>query len=608
MGFIYGIVDFGAEDVSEKELTALGEHVKWPDFESNHFAGDHFRWGYCHRPDRDSKISWFTKDGVTVIAEARVYNKEDFFQNEQLHSNAEAFFWSYKERGIKWADYVNGDFAVVIIDSIQRSVLLFRDHIGARPLVYSHIGEKLVFSSHEFGIAASGIVSSDLDEVAFLASIPKLGINNSARDTSFKYIKKVIPGFCASFAHNEIEEQQYWFPENIATNYSLSLEEAEQGLRERMLSATIARMEDGKLGAHLSGGLDSSGIAAIVAKNMHDPSDLIGYSWTPDSFECEIEKMDERLLIEDFAKETGVSLKYFKVANDNHIPKFDNPEFERMSNELATMRDAEEDGVSILFSGWGGDEFASLSLRGAINYIVLNARVIDLIRWIKRFGVKNTLVKIRDEVLPYFFPSMLKDDHREEQFFSLFKAPIGAMKDDLYKKYGQRFIYGFGNRKGFMLNLIHLYHLSKRMESWCYFGERYGLEYKYPLTDKSLVEFYLSIPPKYGYERMVSRSLFREALKGILPEMIRTRPNKHEDIFQHYRLGMAEQLRVFLGEDPDLLQDFKGNKLFNMEHFRTIVKQPSANIQGQIMVATVINIFLRYRGMIKKYGREQSLQ
>jgi hypothetical protein len=79
-----------------------------------------------------------------------------------------------------------------------------------------------------------------------------------------------------------------------------------------------------------------------------------------------------------------------------------------------------------------------------------------------------------------------------------------------------------------MYNLIGFYHIPDRIDSWLIYGEKFGFEYRYPLLDKDLLEFWFSIPTKYMIMDFESRVLYREALKGILTESVRKRSEKGE--------------------------------------------------------------------------------
>jgi hypothetical protein len=81
-----------------------------------------------------------------------------------------------------------------------------------------------------------------------------------------------------------------------------------------------------------------------------------------------------------------------------------------------------------------------------------------------------------------------------------------------------------------MLNLLYNYHIPDRMDSWALHAEKYGFEYKYPLLDKAVLEFWFSLPIEFTYCNMQSRFLYREAMKGILTEKVRLRRDKGESL------------------------------------------------------------------------------
>jgi asparagine synthetase B (glutamine-hydrolysing) len=96
-------------------------------------------------------------------------------------------------------------------------------------------------------------------------------------------------------------------------------------------------------------------------------------------------------------------------------------------------------------------------------------------------------------------------------------------------------------RKHFMLNFIQLYHLPDRMDAWCMNAEKVGIEYRYPLLDKDLLDFWFSIPIEYTYRGFESRILYKEALKGILTEKIRLKTKRNEGVFMHFILQSNRQ-------------------------------------------------------------------
>lgn len=163
----------------------------------------------------------------------------------------------------------------------------------------------------------------------------------------------------------------------------------------------------------------------------------------------------------------------------------------------------------------------------------------------------------------------------------------------------QQNFFGYGNRNKFMLNLLHNYHIPERMDSWSLHSERYGFEYKYPLLDKAVLEFWFSLPIEYTYCNMQSRFLYREAMKGILTEQIRVRGDKGEGMRISYTMQKQKEEVLFNQnlllsiEDKEHLSFFRHDVLkktfkeIKIEHFRKL--------------GFTIPKYLRYVALTKKY-------
>lgn len=602
MAFIFGIIDLDNKDIAPSCLHTLCNSVKWEVFTEQLSSAGPVALGFAHHPQRKPSAWIYRNELTTVLCDARIFNTDKLYTEFPFTNPAEAFSRAYLKWGVDAPAHVEGEYAAVIIDHREQSVCLFRDHIGARPLTYAVAGHSLIFASHEFGIAASGLVETTLNDLTFLCDIQGVGLDGKYQDSVFSNIRKVLPGHTVLCKGERISSHKYWFPENIRPNSQIrTLAEAVEGLRAVILEATRQRMGPVRTGAHLSGGLDSSGIAAIVARELEHPSLLQTYSWTPDHYEATIEKADEKELIDDFVAQTGVSMKYMKVAQDRLNMFGKHPEFVKMDIELSTMEEASRDGVAYLFSGWGGDEFASLSLRGALNYIVFNGRMRLFFKWMRSFGIKGTISRFREEVINAFLAPHKLTGMRRPAVFKHLKATIAAQERALVKSFSKGFIYGKGDRTGFMLRLLYNYHIPARMDSWSYYGEKYGIEYKYPLADKVVIEYFLSIPPRFTCHTRASRYLYREALKGILPEKIRTRPNKHEDIFQKYRLEKLGHHIASLQENPSLFDDFDGNKLYDTVKIKETLLATYEDIPDRLLQNLILSSFLRYKKLYMKY-------
>ncbi len=602
MGFIFGIINFDKTPVKEKDVYTLSNAVKWDGFAENIVMGDTYGIGYCWNTSRNPKASIYQNENLTVVCDARIYNQEELLDQGINCANPETMFANaYQKWGGQCADRFNGDFSVVIIDHQQRKIVLFRDHIGVRPLCYAIYEEKLIFASHEFGIGRSQLIPNSFSENYILKNLSLL-FNQGYKQTFFKAVRKVIPGSVLSVTSTSIQANVYWRP-RIKKNKKLALTSTVEQLREHLIKATIRRMEPGIIGTHLSGGLDSSGVAAILADNIDNKNRLIAYSWSPDEGDIEVGGTNEKGMIDDFVERKKVNVRYSSATESvSSSSFFSEPEFERMNIELPTMKMAQKDNISVLFSGWGGDEFVSLSLRGAINHIVLRFKLLDLYRWIRYFGIKSTLYRVWNEVMPLILPSFLCDKRiRQAKLVRFFSAFFVVRHIPSFFLNYKKCIFGWGNRTGFMLRLLRNYHLPERMDSWTLYGERYGIEYKYPLLDKELLEFWFTVPVKYTYQTMIPRYLYREAMNGILPDMIRTRSNKHEDF-----LANRNKLRrkEFIQEMVQMNSTLNINTSFDFiksDVIKDILEQWELSERDQLFTYASISQLFRYHALYQKY-------
>jgi asparagine synthase (glutamine-hydrolysing) len=181
-------------------------------------------------------------------------------------SDTEVLLHLYREYGLDFPSYLNGQFAIGLWDNREQTLILVRDRVGICPLYY--------FSGRDIFAFASEIK-------ALIPALPeKLEIDPQSLDaiftgwtcippaTIFKNIFQVKPGALLAIKDHEVTEKIYWdleFPSQ-PDEYDLRSEsELVEELRERLLSATKLRLRsDVPVGAYLSGGLDSSVLIALM--------------------------------------------------------------------------------------------------------------------------------------------------------------------------------------------------------------------------------------------------------------------------------------------------------------------------------------------------------
>ncbi len=180
-------------------------------------------------------------------------------------SDTEVIVHLYEERGAACLEALNGQFAFALWDSRSAELLLARDRLGICPLYYTLADGALIFGSEIKALLAAPGVQAEVDPLSlaqvftFWGSLPPR--------TIFRDIFEVPPGHWLRARRGEIAVQRYWgltFPENGEVGREPE-EFYARGLRELLTDATRLRLRaDVPVGAYLSGGLDSSIIAALI--------------------------------------------------------------------------------------------------------------------------------------------------------------------------------------------------------------------------------------------------------------------------------------------------------------------------------------------------------
>lgn len=202
-----------------------------------------------------------------------IYNFRDLREQlknkgHQFHteSDAEVLLASFVEWGDACVDRLNGMFAFAIWDRQEQSLTLARDHVGIKPLYYANINGAFIFASEIKAILATGLVKPALDPEALHQFLTFLWAPDP--NTLFDGIKTVPPGHLLRFQDNEVNLTQWW---------DVSFDEIEEGRnehwwRDQTLETfdRVVKLEmvaDVPLGAFLSGGIDSSGIVAMMDRH-----------------------------------------------------------------------------------------------------------------------------------------------------------------------------------------------------------------------------------------------------------------------------------------------------------------------------------------------------
>ena len=427
-----------------------------------------------------------------------------------------------------------GDYAFALWDARRRSLLCARDHIGVRPFYYALTAKAFVFAGSLDAVLAAPGVSEELDEAMAAAWLTRVGLHENSR-TLFKDAHKLPPGHSLIVRGGPADGSpavrllRHWRPEEAPAIRRASDDDCAAELLDLCRSAVQARLpSSGPVGVHLSGGLDSSSVAVLAGREQRRrgrPPPL-AFSWLPSIGGARPSGAQAReyTLIDAVCEQEGLQALHCALSADDWVAMLRRdgarPGAHVHPNEEAVQLRAAQRGVPVLLSGWGGDEGASFNGRGHHAHLLLRGRWASLLAAAGDRG-RNPLGFAAEAALP-LLAGRLPDDLRRrlrwgEPWRRRWLASPALLRRHRVKPLRPgRFV---GLRRT-QLRLLQGGHLSERMEGWAADGARRGLEYRYPLLDRRLLEFTLGLPPEQFLRGQWSRWLMRRAMQGVLPPQV----------------------------------------------------------------------------------------
>ena len=209
-------------------------------------------------------------NAVWVVADARIDARRDLVDAlrgrgclaNESDSAAHLILRAYSVWGEDCVDHLLGDFSFAIWDGPKRRLFCARDQIGVKPFFYSHIGNRFVFSNTLDCVRMSSSVSARLDDLA-IADFLMFGYQLDVDRSVFADVRRLPAGHCAVVSSEGVRVRRYWeLPIEEPLYYPRKADYADQLLHLLRL-AVGDRLPPSRVGVYMSGGLDSTSLAAI---------------------------------------------------------------------------------------------------------------------------------------------------------------------------------------------------------------------------------------------------------------------------------------------------------------------------------------------------------
>jgi asparagine synthase (glutamine-hydrolysing) len=488
-------------------------------------------------------------------------------------TDCETLLHLYEEEGYSCLRHLNGMFAFGLYDRPRERLWLGRDRLGIKPLYYYWDGKRFLFASEIKAILCDPDVTREIDAEALdlyltLNYVP-------APKTIYKNIRKLLPGHFLVVERGGLSEVSYWdvpLESHPVTANSRGKGEPMARCKEELkalIEASVKRrlIADVPLGAFLSGGIDSSIVVALMARNSSRPIKTfsIGY--------VDLPSFDETRYARQVAEFNGTDHHEFKLGYRDILDAFprvlenlDEPFADSSCVPTYIVSRETRKHVTVALSGDGGDElFAGYRMYSGefwsryyskLPRFVRESVIAPLIRTLPDARDNPGLEKIRRvkkfisgmdlrfperfcawrEIFPFSMRrNLLKEPPQSNLYLEAVQAQV-AEKEDRFLRDPVNFMLYLdvkGLLPGDMLNKVDRMSMAN------------ALEVRVPFLDYNLVEYVFRLRGDTKLGPRGGKVILRETFKDMLP------PSLHRRSKWGFEMPIAAWLRKELRFLPD---------------------------------------------------------
>ena len=488
----------------------------------------------------------------TIVFNGEIFNHPSLFSELQAsgvtyrtRSDTETILHVTAADQIKGVERLRGMFAFAIWNKAERELLVVRDRFGVKPLYY-HLDDDgtFWFASEIKALLAGGAVKAELDETAlpsFLANRAPMGVQ-----TLYKGVQRLEAGCALRWKAGKIQIFRYWDLPVAGENGDTHLrdEDVSNEFYERLKESVRLRlMSDVPLGVFLSGGIDSSAIAAIM--RALGVSDLKTFSVAFE--EREANEFEYARLM---ARHIGAEHHEVQLGRDDFFAALplltwheDEPIAHPSSVPLHMVSRLAAQHVKVVLTGEGSDELLAGYAR--YRWTIINQQIAGAWRYAPRFvrgAVSRSITGFANggNALAQKFSrtALVREATLEALYLDNFAAfSRGAVNDLLSSRTRANigdvdphatFRDAYDGRKGGMLGKLlygdaktYLHELLMKQDQMSMGA---SIESRVPFLDHPLAEWVTRLPDRFKLRGSETKWLLRAAMKPHLPDTILNRP------------------------------------------------------------------------------------
>ena len=542
------------------------------------------------------------EDGsIKIVFNGEIYNHADHRSGLEArghvfatHSDTESIVHLYEEYGDRCVDHLRGMFAFAIWNRRTKEMFIARDRLGVKPLYYVHTDDgSLFFASEIKALLAANALRPELN----VAALPDYLANHATSDdtTLFAGVRRLPAGHTLRWKDGKVDIRRYWdvTPGDAVENNARPVADYVDEWRELFRASVKLRlMADVPLGMFLSGGIDSSAIAAVMSQMVTEPIKTFSVAFNvPEANELEYARVVAKAFGTDH-HEVLVEPADFATALPHLIWHEDEPIAHPSSVPLYFVSQLAQRHVKVVLTGEGSDEllagygryrstlmnlaagklyhrFSTESIRHLVRGIASRIAPASLGRKLPR-----TFLWLPPDVDSIYFDNFAVFPLRMQQ--SLFSPKLCSQLEQTSAYAGMHHYFDAHESASLLQRLLYadlktyLHELLMKQDQMSMAA---SIESRVPFLDHKLVEFSTALPDRLKLRGRTTKYVLREAMKGLLPDSILNRS----------KMGFPTPLRRwFQSEFRPMLDEFVVGEralargLFQPDFLRRLVQEHTA--------------------------------
>ena len=511
---------------------------------------------------------------------------EDAGHKFRSNTDAEVIVHAYEQWDTNCFQKLNGMFAFALWDQCKRIMLIARDNFGIKPLYYHHDKNLLAFASEIKPLLLHPNIRVTPNEQVIEEYVRHGAVDQDPDETFFKEVSRLRAAhYLVITPEGSVSMNAYWRPQISRSINGEEKEREVEELRRRFLTAIRRQLvSDVPLGTCLSGGIDSSSIVSAIDQVRPRGEKIRTFTA---SFQGPIDETEYAREICDTANAEfnpvmPTASEFWTDLND--LVRCQEEPFLSTSiyAQWRVMKQAAQCGITVLLDGQGGDELFCGYVPYYIDYLATLKRE-------RRYCqlLVESLLSI-DLTYRFVIGHFRKMFHRNESYTS----PSGLDQKTREDSYPPR-----GDLADALESLVNSTSLPALLRYEDKNSMWHSIEARVPFLDREFFEYAASLPLDRKLRNGWTKQIFREAMKGILPDKVRLRRRK---------IGFETPERLWITRDlREILREFFGSTLFavrfyNVDMVKKLLDAHTLTDRQTSFIWRTLNLELWYREFFKE--------